>query len=165
MQSRAYHIAQIATGNSDDALDIVQDAMFKLVQKYSTKPEELWKPLFYRMLHSRVNDWYRRNKVHNRYRRWLGNEEEQGEDPVQAAPDHFGQKPEKETQIRESMDMLQQALSDLPVRQQQAFLLRAWEGMNVRQTAEVMSCAEGSVKTHYSRAIHRLQDQLAEYFS
>lgn len=164
VQSRAFRIAQIATGNGEDALDLVQDAMFKLVEKYASKPEPEWTPLFYRILNSRINDWHRRNKVRNRYRSWFNTNEEDYEDPIQTAPDTYGQKPETESQTDESMEKLQQALNNLPPRQQQAFLLRAWEGLDVRQTAAAMSCAEGSVKTHYSRAIHSLRDQLGEHW-
>ena len=45
VQSRAFRIAQIATGSSEDALDLVQDAMFKLVEKYSERPEPQWENL------------------------------------------------------------------------------------------------------------------------
>ncbi len=164
VQSRAFRIAQIATGNPDDALDLVQDAMFKLVEKYSEKPEQEWTPLFYRILSSRINDWHRRNTVRNRHRSWLSNVDEEGEDPIQTAPDPRGRSPVEVTETDESMDKLQIALEGLPARQQQAFLLRAWEGLDVRQTAAAMECAEGSVKTHYSRAIHSLRAQLGEHW-
>lgn len=165
VQSRAFRIAQIGTGSTDDALDIVQDAMFKLVEKYSHKPDTEWAPLFYRILSSRINDYHRRNKVRNRYRSWLTPlDEDDTVDRIQTAPDPRHQTPESQTQLLESMDKLQEALNNLPPRQQQAFLLRAWEGLDVRQTATAMECAEGSVKTHYSRAIHSLRAHLGEHW-
>lgn len=164
IQSRAFRIAQIGTGNADDALDLVQDAMFKLVEKYAERPENEWAPLFYRILSSRVNDYHRRNKVRNRHRTWLRGSDEDQQDPIQTAPDPRGQTPLSESQTDESMDKLQTALNELPLRQQQAFLLRAWEGLDVRQTAAAMSCAEGSVKTHYSRAIHSLRETLGDHW-
>ncbi|MEX2131731.1 MAG: RNA polymerase sigma factor [Pseudohongiellaceae bacterium] len=164
IQGRAFRMAQIATRNTDDALDLVQDAMFKLVEKYSDRREEEWAPLFYRILQSRINDWHRRNKVRNRFRSWLGSDEENEEDPIQTAKDENARSPETEVLTGLSMEKLQSALENLPLRQQQAFLLRAWEGLDVKQTAIAMSCAEGSVKTHYSRAIHTLREQLDEYW-
>lgn len=165
VQSRAYRIAQIATSHSDDALDIVQDTMFKLVEKYGDKPSTDWPPLFYRILNSKINDWYRRNSVRNRHRVWLTPEHENGEDPIQTAPDTRNQTPEVENVISEGMEKLQSVLQMLPPRQQQAFLLRAWEGLDVKQTALAMDCAQGSVKTHYSRAIHSMREQLGEHWS
>ncbi|MBL4820983.1 MAG: RNA polymerase sigma factor [Gammaproteobacteria bacterium] len=164
IQGRAFRMAQIATGSSDDALDLVQDAMFKLVEKYSDRPEQQWRPLFYRILQSRINDWYRRNQVRNRHRIFLNSHNEDGEDPIQTAKDESHHTPEAEFQAEQGMQELQLALEKLPLRQQQAFLLRAWEGLNVKQTAQAMSCAEGSVKTHYSRAIHSLREQLSEHW-
>ena len=84
--------------------------------------------------------------------------------PLQTVPDPHGRSPEAETETSEGMTKLQEALAALPLRQQQAFLLRAWEGLDVKQTAIAMSCAEGSVKTHYSRAIHSLRAQLGEHW-
>lgn len=164
VQARAFRIARIATRNNEDALDLVQDAMFKLVEKYSSHPESEWPPLFYRILHSRINDWHRRTSVRNRFRGWLGVIEEDAEDPIQTAPDLHGSTPETDVSNSESMEKLQKALGALPLRQQQAFLMRAWEGLDVKQTAIAMSCAEGSVKTHYSRAIHSLREQLGEHW-
>lgn len=165
VQRRAFRMAQLATGNTEDAMDVVQDAMFKLVEKYSDRPAEEWPPLFYRILHSRINDWYRRNSVRRRYLTVLGgNSDEQDEDPIQTSRDPKGRTPEEVLQADASMEKLQSALQNLPLRQQQAFLLRAWEGLDVKQTAQAMSCAEGSVKTHYSRAVHSLREQLGEFW-
>lgn len=165
VQNRGFRIAQLATGNQEDALDLVQEAMFKLVEKYASRPEQEWTPLFYRILSSRINDFHRRNTVRNRHRSWLRKDEDSDEDPIQTAPDPFSKGPDDESEIDESMVKLQQALMNLPPRQQQAFLLRAWEGLDVKQTATAMACAEGSVKTHYSRAIHALRIELGEHWT
>ena len=165
VQNRGFRFAQLATGNQEDALDLVQEAMFKLVEKYASRPEQEWTPLFYRILSSRINDFHRRNTVRNRHRSWLRTEEDSDEDPIQTAPDPFGKGPDGESEIDESMVKLQQALMNLPPRQQQAFLLRAWEGLDVKQTATAMACAEGSVKTHYSRAVHTLRIELGEHWT
>jgi RNA polymerase sigma-70 factor (ECF subfamily) len=154
VQNRGFRIAQLATGNQEDALDLVQEAMFKLVEKYASRPEQEWTPLFYRIFSSRINDFHRRNTVRNRLRSWLRIDEDSDEDTIQTAPDPFGKGPDDESEIGESMVKLQQALMNLPPRQQQAFLLRAWEGLDVKQTSTAMACAEGSVKTLYSRALH-----------
>ena len=164
VQGRAFRMAQIATGNTEDALDLVQDAMFKLVEKYRDRSEEEWTPLFYRILQSRINGWSRRNQVRNRHVRASFSADENGEDFIQTSKDPAGRSPYEELQTATSMDRLQTALAALPLRQQQAFLLRAWEGLDVRQTAQAMACAEGSVKTHYSRAVHTLREKLCEFW-
>jgi len=164
VEKRALRIAQIATSHSDDAFDIVQDAMFKLVEKYAGKSEEEWPALFYRILQSRIRDWYRRNTVRNRFRSWLSNSLEEDEDPLQNFADEAGRSPEIELQNYRSIDALEAALQQLPPRQQQAFMLRAWEGLDIRETSKAMGCAEGSVKTHYSRAIHSLRETLGEHW-
>jgi len=156
-------MAEIATGNREDALDLVQDAMLGLVKSYGGRASADWPPLFYRILQSRIRDWYRRNRVRNRFRVWLGGsrseEDEARGDAIQNLADT---QPGIERQLvgEEAMAQLQRVLRALPLRQQQAFLLRAWEGMDVAATAFAMGCSAGSVKTHYSRAVQRLREQL-----
>ncbi len=161
-------MAELATGNRDDALDLVQDAMMGLVKSYADRDEADWAPLFHRILQSRINDWYRRSQVRNRFRVWLrfgaGSDEAAAVDPIQTAVDHRQPDTVSRLQQAAAVDRLQDALQDLPVRQQQAFLLRCWEGLDVADTAFAMGCSEGSVKTHYSRAVHRLRDVLGDHW-
>ncbi len=166
IESRAFRMAQIATLNRDDALDIVQDAMMKLVQKYSDKPPKDWKPLFYTILQTRILDWHRRQSVRNRLRSWLSfaDDESDSEDGLEQIADTPDQTPDKLLQDAEFSTALNVALSGLPLRQQQVFLLRLWEGLDIRDTAIVMKCSESSVKTHYARALEKLREQLQHHY-
>ena len=164
MERRAFRFAMVATGNDDDALEIVQEAMLKLVQCYAQRDAAEWPALFHRILQSRIRDGYRRSTVRDRLRVWFGGgDEEEGEDPLQNQPDHHGQGPLQQLQNARFGDALEQALHALPNRQQQAFLLRAWEGLSVEETARAMGCSAGSVKTHYSRAIQFLRQRLEDF--
>lgn len=165
VERRAFRMAQIATGNTDDALDIVQDAMMTLVRKYSAKPEAEWGALFQTILQSRIRDWYRRSSVRNRLRSWLHHDDDDDMDPLDALPDQQGKNPEQRLHLDDATDALNTALHALPLRQQQAFLLRNWEGLDVAHTAQAMGCSEGSVKTHYSRAVHSLRATLEDHWS
>lgn len=164
VERRAYRMARIATSNSDDALDIVQDAMLKLVEKYADRSEAELGPLFHCILQSRIRDWYRRSSVRNRLRSWLGSDDDE-EDALQLIADPAGRSPDEILAARGGIEALDAALHSLPLRQQQVFLLRAWEGLDVRDTAKAMNCAEGSVKTHYSRALTALRAKLGEHWS
>lgn len=164
VERRAFRIAEYATRNRDEALDIVQDAMLKLVQRYADRLPDDWPPLFYRILNNRINDWHRRNTVQRSWLSWWNDwrreedEEDADGEPEFAAPQH--EDPLEQLAQDVAMDELVSALRDLPLRQQQAFLLRVWEGLDVAQTAYAMDCSEGSVKTHLSRATARLRERL-----
>jgi RNA polymerase sigma-70 factor (ECF subfamily) len=166
-EKRAYRMALIATGNSEEALDVVQDAMLKLVRKYAKRSAEEWPLLFHRILQNTLNDWYRKQKVRHGLLRWFGkaNEDVEAEDPVEQLPQTGSYHPDERLGHERAMQTLEKALSDLPMRQQQAFLLRQWEGLDVANTARAMGISEGSVKTHYSRAIHSLRNQLEDHWS
>lgn len=165
VERRAFRMAHLATGNREDALDIVQDAMFKLSQKYATRPSDEWPLLFQCILQSRVRDWYRRSKV-RRYWNVLvsGAGDADGDGPLSRAADSDAREPQAQFLRESAMKRLEQGIRKLPLRQQQAFLLRVWEGLNVTQTARAMGCSQGSVKTHYSRAVHALRDMLDDYW-
>jgi len=141
--------------------------MCKLVDKYASRKPEEWGPLFHTILQRMIVDWYRRNAVRERFRVWFGRHNYyqhvgESEDPIQNAKDEYGKTPEQEVHSGRRVAMLDSVIRDLPLRQQQAFLLRTLEGYDVKQTAQIMKCSDGSVKTHYSRAVHVLREKLGD---
>jgi len=164
VERRAFKTALISTSSQEDALDIVQDSMMKLVQKYASKPSIEWPMLFQKILQSKIRDWYRRQKVRNQWRTFFKpKNDEQEDDLIESAPDLSNTRPDDKFEQTQAMQTLESALQKLPLRQRQAFLLRTWEGMDVAETAEAMQCSQGSIKTHYSRAIHTLREILEDY--
>ncbi|NOQ76339.1 MAG: RNA polymerase sigma factor [Methylococcaceae bacterium] len=157
-ERQAYRMAQMSTGSSDDALDIVQDAMIKLVQKYSHRPSNEWGPLFHRIVQRQITDWYRRNSIKQRLFHWFSSTDDlpaldEFEAPLVSQPDNL-------LQNHQAIELLQIELQQLPLRQRQAFLLRCWQGLDTAETAKAMSCSSGSVKTHYHRALKTLRSKL-----
>jgi RNA polymerase sigma-70 factor (ECF subfamily) len=167
VERRAFKIAQLGLRNDDDALDAVQDAMMKLVQSYAARPQEEWRPLFYRILANRIRDLQRRRTVRGRIMAWLPGRdaEDDGEefDPVAQAPSP-DVTPARRLELDEAIGALETAVAELPARQREAFLLRNFEGMDVSETAGAMGCSEGSVKTHYFRALESLRARLGDVF-
>ena len=166
VERRALRIAEIAVRNREDALDLVQEAMIKLSGKYAGNSSDEWPPLFYRILQNGIRDYHRRQAVRNRVMVWFG-KSSNGEteyDPIAAAPDPAARTPDQELQSGETMRQLERAVAALPNRQREAFMLRTFEGLDVRGTATAMGVSEGSVKTHYSRAVHTLREALGEHW-
>ena len=159
-------IAEIAVRDRDEALDLVQDAMIKLVRNYSGRGTDEWTPLFYRILQNGVRDWHRRQAVRNRVMVWFqkAKPDDNDYDVIAAAADPMGRSPDEELQNSEAMQDIELAVHELPSRQREAFMLRTFEGLDVAGTAVAMGCSEGSVKTHYSRAVHALRDKLGEHW-
>ena len=165
VERRALRIAEIGVRNRDDAFDLVQDAMIKLSSKYASKNADEWPPLFYRILQNGVRDHHRRQAVRNRVMVWFGRSSQEDDyDPIAAAPDPAGRTPDEQLESGEAMGELETAIQALPARQREAFMLRTFEGLDVKGTAQAMGVSVGSVKTHYSRAVHTLRDALGEHW-
>jgi RNA polymerase sigma-70 factor, ECF subfamily len=164
VEARAYRIALVNIRDRDEALDIVQDAMIRLVRRYADRPSAEWPPLFYRILQNRIRDIQRRRTVRSRVLSFFGGTASEDEhDPIVEAPAPRSEDPLEQVRADDAMQALERALAILPARQREAFTLRNFEGLDVAQTAVAMECTEGSVKTHYSRAVHRLRELMAEH--
>lgn len=165
VERRAFRIAQMQLRNDDDALDVVQGAMLRLAQSYGRRPADEWQPLFYRILYNGIRDAQRRRAVRSRiFAFWPGSNRDGADEAVDPYENVADAAPEPSAQLMagEAMEKLESALAQLPARQQEAFTLRCLEGLDVAQTAQAMGCSEGSVKTHYFRALQTLRAELGE---
>ncbi|WP_180135880.1 RNA polymerase sigma factor [Acinetobacter sp. YH12070] len=160
---RALVMMESAThGQHGIAMDLVQEAFISLHKAYAEKSTEEWNPLFYTILNNKLQDWRRkearRSQPFSLFRKVsLDDDDVEIQDVVdESTPNPFDFLDQAVT-----AEEIQDAIAELPVRQQQAFMLRAWEGFDTHTTAEIMNCSEGSVKTHYHRAIQGLRTALA----
>lgn len=154
-------MAEIATRDRDAALDIVQDSMLALASRYAHKPPAEWGPLFQTILQSRIMDFHRTRTRRGRWMTWLAPDRDDPDaDPWADVPEATSSDPALLLERARDMETVSDALSGLPLRQQQAFMLRVWEGLDTAATAAAMKCSEGSVKTHLSRAMHSLRARL-----
>ena len=156
-----------AVRDEEGALDIVQDSMLKLAEKYGDRPPEEFPMLFQRILQNTIRDYFRRSKVRSMWTTVLSAfspDDDEDHDPLEtlaADADQNGPRT-PETQLLQAQTL--NAIDDeikLPARQREAFLMRYWEDMDVAETAAAMGCSEGSVKTHCSRATHALAAALS----
>lgn len=163
VERRAYKQAVYAVRNDHTALDIVQDAMLKLAEKYADRPATEFPMLFQRILQNTIRDHFRRQKVRNLwttlFSSFSGDNDDDEHDPLEtlsSVEDDGKEDPLQQVERAQTLAIIETALQKLPARQREAFILRYWEDMDVAETATVMGCSEGSVKTHCSRAVHAL---------
>ena len=172
VENRAFKRSLYHVRNEESALDIVQDSMMKLVEHYSHKPASELPLLFQKILSNSTIDWFRRQKTHKAHFSNLDDfEDAQGEnDPdalshLLAANASFAQESsESQAERSQTLRQIEQELEHLPARQREAFLLRYSEEMDLAETAAIMGCSQGSVKTHYFRAMHALREKLEDHW-
>ena len=165
VERRAFKQTVYAVRDEHAALDIVQDAMMKLAEKYGSNPVAEFPMLFQRILQNTMRDFWRRQKVRNLWTTLLssfgGGEGEEDRDPLDTIDvEDNSDEPSAQLERSQTIKLIESALKKLPGRQREAFVLRYWEEMDVAQTAQMMGCSQGSVKTHCSRAVHALATEL-----
>ena len=165
IEKKAFKQAVYAVRDDASALDIVQDAMISLTEKYGDRPASELPLIFTRIIQNRIHDWFRRQKVRNAYETSFsslgsGQDGEDGFDPLElleirdeAQMPQTGEEKLVQSQL---LVILEAEITKLPIRQREAFLMRYWDELSTAETALAMGCSEGSVKTHCSRATHTL---------
>ena len=168
VEKRAFKRTVYVVRDEDAALDVVQDSMIRLADKYADRPPAELPLLFQRILSNATMDWFRRLKVRNSVLQNMSDFDTPGGDgdfdlleSLESADGMLGAESAADTVSRSQILLLIEAqVAELPARQREAFLLRYWEELDVAETASVMGCSEGSVKTHCSRAVHALAKAL-----
>lgn len=164
VEQQAYRIAFIALSDHDEALDIVQDVMVSLVSKYQHRPESEWRTLFFSILHNRITDSHRKNTRRRKLFGWFYRSDDTAEIDAFGKVEDESVQPGQSLQDGETITRIEKALSSLPLRQKEAFMLRMVEGFDTNETAKIMGCSAGSVKTHLSRALSAFREVLGEYY-
>jgi len=167
-ERRAFKRTAYAVRDDDAALDIVQDAMIRLAEKYGERPAAELPLVFTRILSNATLDWFRRQKVRHGALVNFSELEAAAEsddfdllETLESADEVLSaMNPADSLSGRQSLETIDAAVAALPARQREAFLLRYWEELDVAETALIMGCSQGSVKTHCSRAIHALAQAL-----
>lgn len=168
VERRAYKQTVYAVRDDHAALDIVQDAMLKLAEKYPNNLASEYPMLFQRILQNTMRDFWRRQKVRNLWTTLFSsfgsNDDEDDRDPLETIDvEDDADEPSAQLERSQTIKLIEKALEKLPARQREAFVLRYWEEMDVAETAEAMGCSQGSVKTHCSRAVHALAQTLEKH--
>ena len=168
VEKRAFKRAVYAVRDEDAALDIVQDTMIRLSEKYFDRPASELPLLFQRILSNATMDWFRRQKVRNAVVKNFSDFEPAGGDgdfdileSLEVLGGSLASESASDSVSRAQILLaVEEEVAQLPARQREAFLLRYWEELDVAETAASMGCSEGSVKTHCSRAVHALAKAL-----
>ena len=164
VEKRAFKRSVYHVRNEESALDIVQESMMKLAEHYGHKPVDELPMLFQRILQNAIRDYFRRQKVRNLWTTLFssftfGHDDDDDHDVLETLAPHGDEgrnNPQNEVERAQTLKLIEAAVQKLPQRQREAFVLRYWEDMDVAETAAIMGCSEGSVKTHCSRAVHTL---------
>jgi RNA polymerase sigma-70 factor, ECF subfamily len=168
VEKRAFKRTAFTVRDDDAALDIVQDSMIRLAERYADRPPAELPLIFQRILSNATMDWFRRQKVRNALISNLSDFDSPGDDSdfdllelLQSSEGSPGTESASDAVSRaQILQLIDTAVGELPGRQREAFLLRYWEEFDVAETAQAMGCSEGSVKTHCSRAVHALAKAL-----
>jgi len=160
-------------GDEDHALDILQDTMLGFANVAHQYDEMIWLNLFYKILKRRITDFQRKQAWRNRLQQIIPFSALKSTDKADTTWDNLhtdydnthSNSVESQHAVEHLSDDFEQALHALPRRQQEAYLLRQWQGMSVKETADIMGCSCGSVKTHVFRAMQALKKQLKEWIN
>jgi RNA polymerase sigma-70 factor (ECF subfamily) len=159
-KQKAYHIAFDFARDREDAKDLSQEAFLKAFTnlKYFDGRSSFY-TWFYRILVNLCLDHKRRQR-----RAPAETFDEAVESEVE--PTHQLEKPRSPDQqmwAKQFSLRIGQALDELPARQRTAFVLKNHQGLSIKEIAELMETAEGTVKVHLHRAVMALRERLAEF--
>jgi RNA polymerase sigma-70 factor (ECF subfamily) len=158
-KQKAYHIAFGFARDREEAKDLSQEAFLKAFTYLKNfDGRSSFYTWFYRIVVNVCLDYKRRTK-----RTSAGEFDENIENQME--PSHNPARPlapEQHVLARQLSRKVDAALQTLPAKQRTAFILKNHQGLSIREIAETMETAEGTVKVHLHRAVTTLRQCLAE---
>ncbi len=165
VEAKSFKRTVFATRDEEAALDIVQESMMKLAEKYGDHYISELPLIFTRILQNTTLDWFRRQKTQNTWVSLFSSlkgggrdnlDDSEYSDPlefIESNEENLGfESGESVLERQQLIKIIESEISKLPARQREAFLMRYWDDLGISETAKIMACSEGSVKTHCSRA-------------
>lgn len=159
-QQKAYHIAFGFARDREEAKDLSQDAFLKAFMNLkSFDGRSGFYTWFYRILVNVCLDHKR-----GRSRRITEEFNEAVENQLEPShPSAISTAPDGQVIAKQLSRKVGVALQALPPKQRTAFILKNHQGLSIKEIAEVMESAEGTVKVHLHRAVKALRENLAEF--
>ncbi|GAA2337543.1 SigE family RNA polymerase sigma factor [Dactylosporangium salmoneum] len=138
------HTAYLLTGSVGAAEDLVQTCLLKVMARFERIAEPM--PYLRRAMVNQRTSWWRA------VRRELLSASPPEPDPDLERGDPAWEFTERTALVAE--------LSRLPERMRAVLVLRYWEGLSEAETADVLGCSVGTVKSQASRGLGRLRTLL-----
>ena len=159
-KQKAYHIAFDFARDREEAKDLSQEAFLKaFTHLNSFDGRSSFYTWFYRILVNLCLDYKRRHK-----RGPVDEFDETVEQRIE--PSHATanpRAPEQHVLAGQLSEKVGRALEALPAKQRTVFILRNHQGLSIKEIAETLQTAEGTVKVHLHRAVAALRRSLAEF--
>lgn len=158
-KQRAYNLAYKWVENREDALDVCQEAFLRMYRAlHKWRPKSSIFTWLYRVIINLSID-LRRKQSRERVvpLKTETGDSSRGSFPVAST----GIGPRRAADATELGRSIREASMLLPKRQQKAFVLRFYEGLQIREIAQIMRCSEGAVKASLFQAIRKMRKLLA----
>lgn len=159
-KQKAYHIAFGFARDREDAKDLSQDAFLKAFANLKNfDGRSSFYTWFYRILVNLCLDYKRRQKraPADEFDETVEHQMDPSHEPKTART------PDQHVLAGQISRKVGSALEALPAKQRTVFILRNHQGLSIKEIAETMETAEGTVKVHLHRAVTALRQSLAEF--
>lgn len=157
-QKQVYNLALKIVKNREDALDLSQEAFLKAWRGLpGFRQEAKFSSWLYRLTYNVCLDFLRKSARENVISLTVENE---GEEVVQADLPDSAPGPEKQAEDKETAETLRREVEKLPEEQKRCLLLRAVNGLEYSEIAEIMGVSVGTVKSRISRGRASLAEKM-----
>ncbi len=160
-RQKGYNLAYQWTNNEADALDVLQEAFIKM---YKVLPK--WKPrssiftwLYRVIINAAIDLGRKRGRI-----KLLTVQAQSGDGKLEIdIPAPEVTRPDRQTASRETGARIYEAVMKLPRKQQEVFVLKHYQGLKLREIAEIQKCSLGTAKANLFQAVRKLRVELADF--